>query len=380
MLDREEFLRSYFERKPCLMRNAFTKTKFGFRDIEETLYLGEQEGDGIRLHKGGAFLDEREYTEICVDIAKRRRTIQKDKFYEAIKSGASIIFNRMESVSLPIRGICQEIGRYVSSETAANGYISIGGEQAFGNHWDTHDVFAVQLFGRKKWTIYNPTFELPLRDQRSGPFKDRCPKGPALETILEPGDVLYVPRGWWHNALALPGKPTFHIAVGVHPPRIIDYVTWLTSTVMEKDIHFRNSMDSKLSSPESLAELGERIASLFSNHEHFKTFRNSRDNNNRWFSSYQLDFVLGETPKFDPANTIFAKNWSVRSDRIEKKIKNTGFEQALVNYIISILAKDHRGVAFHRIASEIVSISHEELSAILSAMVTQDLISMSQPN
>jgi ribosomal protein L16 Arg81 hydroxylase len=66
-----------------------------------------------------------------------------------LAAGASIIFNWMESFSYPIRALSQELARYVGHDTAANGYISIGGDQAFGNHWDTHDVFAVQLIGQK---------------------------------------------------------------------------------------------------------------------------------------------------------------------------------------------------------------------------------------
>src|SRR6266540_3061476 len=39
---------------------------------------------------------------------------------------------------------------------------------------------------------------------------------PALQTVLEPGDALYLPRGWLHSAQAR-GELSMHLTVGVYP-------------------------------------------------------------------------------------------------------------------------------------------------------------------
>lgn len=185
MIEQAKFMSECYEKRPYLFRQEESLPTVTWADVDNALYVGEQGTSGILIHKGGSFVPENEYSEVCIDIERRRRAIKKDKFTELVSSGASIIFNRMESVSPPIRSICQQLARVVKADTCANGYISFGGEQAFGNHWDTHDVFAVQLQGRKRWTLYEPTFDLPLKEQRSGAYKEQCPTRPVMEVVLE---------------------------------------------------------------------------------------------------------------------------------------------------------------------------------------------------
>jgi hypothetical protein len=63
-----------------------------------------------------------------------------------------------------------------------------------------------------------------------------------MEVTLEAGDILYVPRGWWHNAEALPCTPTFHVAVGVHPIIALDYIKWLAEEVFPNNLAFRETI------------------------------------------------------------------------------------------------------------------------------------------
>jgi bifunctional lysine-specific demethylase and histidyl-hydroxylase NO66 len=82
-----------------------------------------------------------------------------------------------------------------------------------------HDVFVLQIEGTKRWIIHEPVHPDPLRDQ---PWTDRrsavaeAAKGEAyIDTALEPGDVLYLPRGWLHAAQAQ-GEVSIHLTLGIH--------------------------------------------------------------------------------------------------------------------------------------------------------------------
>ena len=91
--------------------------------------------------------------------------------------------------------------------------------RGFSAHYDVHDVFVLQLAGRKHWTIHAPVLADPLRDQpwgqRSAAVAAAAQEQPVIDTVLEPGDALYLPRGWLHAATAL-GEVSAHLTVGIH--------------------------------------------------------------------------------------------------------------------------------------------------------------------
>jgi hypothetical protein len=86
-----------------------------------------------------------------------------------------------------------------------------------GIHWDTHDVFAVQMQGRKAWQVFAPVVAQPLGQHRS--FYYDIPKTePLLSVVLEPGDVLYIPRGFVHQVRSPDDSDSLHLAIGVYTP------------------------------------------------------------------------------------------------------------------------------------------------------------------
>jgi 50S ribosomal protein L16 3-hydroxylase len=80
-------------------------------------------------------------------------------------------------------------------------------------HFDPVDTFTVQIKGRKRWRIapnrnapdpnigwatLDRAMRAELRLYAQGPMPERMPDG-AEEYLLEPGAMLYVPRGYWHE-------------------------------------------------------------------------------------------------------------------------------------------------------------------------------------
>ena len=95
-----------------------------------------------------------------------------------------------------------------------NAYYTPRAAQGLPVHHDTHDVFVLQTSGEKRWLVYPPAVELPLRTQRyraelGGPEK------PLLDVTVRPGDTLYLPRGWLHEALTS-DSDSLHLTVGVN--------------------------------------------------------------------------------------------------------------------------------------------------------------------
>jgi lysine-specific demethylase/histidyl-hydroxylase NO66 len=98
-----------------------------------------------------------------------------------------------------------EMGCMVGS----NAYLTPPGQsQGFAPHYDDIDAYCLQLEGRKRWKVYEPLSKAErLPRASSSDYTEDDLKGvePVLDVILEPGDVLYMPRGWIHQAVTLPG-------------------------------------------------------------------------------------------------------------------------------------------------------------------------------
>jgi ribosomal protein L16 Arg81 hydroxylase len=138
-----------------------------------------------------------------------------------------------------------------------NAYITPPQNQGFAPHHDTHDVFVLQVAGRKQWTIHEPVVADPLGNQPFGAFEaeiaERVSQEPVLDVALEPGDALYLPRGTVHAAQAL-GEMSIHLTIGVHPLTRYDLARFLLDAV-QADPRLRASLPAgvDLGDPEVLA-------------------------------------------------------------------------------------------------------------------------------
>ena len=77
-----------------------------------------------------------------------------------------------------------------------------------GPHFDSYDVFLLQVQGRRRWRIGRQK-ELVLRDD--APLKILANFEPEEEHVLEPGDMLYLPPRWAHDGIAVGECQTYSI-------------------------------------------------------------------------------------------------------------------------------------------------------------------------
>lgn len=163
---------------------------------------------------------------------------------DVFSKGATIRVKAIERFCRPLGELCKNLEAELGFPVRANLYCTPGNSRGFDLHFDTHEVFVLQLFGKKRWQIFEPTLRLPLEFVPPLPFENahealqrargrsesvrdmrddivESELGPlALEALLEPGDCLYLPRGFVHQAAA-EDEPSVHLSVGVH------VLTWL---------------------------------------------------------------------------------------------------------------------------------------------------------
>ena len=186
------------------------------------------------------------------------RTADVHRVLREFEAGATVVLQGLHYNWRPLAEFCRGLEAALGHPVQANAYYTPRGSQGLPVHHDTHDVFVLQVAGHKRWLVYDPVFELPLRDQR---YKAElgAPGDPVHDLTLAAGDVLYLPRGWMHEALTSDAD-SLHITVGVNVYSWIDAVRAAVDSCAD-DIDFRRSVPAEGAQPVDLLErVRERLA------------------------------------------------------------------------------------------------------------------------
>ncbi|XP_075155857.1 bifunctional lysine-specific demethylase and histidyl-hydroxylase NO66 [Haematobia irritans] len=99
----------------------------------------------------------------------------------------------------------------------ANAYLTPPNSQGFAPHYDDIEAFVIQIEGRKRWKLYKPRSSTDILPRDSSHnFTQKEIGKPILEEVLNPGDVLYFPRGTIHQACTEPGYHSLHVTLSVY--------------------------------------------------------------------------------------------------------------------------------------------------------------------
>ena len=180
-----------------------------------------------------------------------------DRILARMDEGATLVLQALHRSWPPLVDFGSRLSAELGHPVQINAYITPSDNRGFAPHYDVHDVFVLQVAGRKRWRIHAPVVTDPLADQPWEQHREavsaRAEEEPLIEAVLEPGDALYLPRGTIHAAEAL-GETSIHLTVGVHPVTRYDVVKHLLA-LAEHDPALRGSlpMGVDLSDPAVLA-------------------------------------------------------------------------------------------------------------------------------
>lgn len=185
--------------------------------------------------------------------------------------GATLVANDIDQLTPELSTVARVMEEALGGKVQANLYLSSKKKQGFRVHYDTHDVFAIHCEGEKTWFVFEGRAEVPIAHRL---FKDvpqevhEKRKGALWKEVrMKPGDLLYLPRGQYHYALADEGG-CIHIALGVTYPIGLDVIGYLFDRMVAEPLARRNlprGDDAALAA--HLAELGERVGDLLRERE-----------------------------------------------------------------------------------------------------------------
>ncbi len=272
----EQFFAEYHDRQPLHLKGGAAKfaSVLSWRGINRLLDMTHiWTSRSLMLVLDGKPVPAAEYCESQTARDANDRLMQPvtAKVREWVKRGASVVMNDVDSLTPGLASVSEALESSGLGKAQANVYISWQSHKAFPAHYDTHDVWAVQVEGEKSWNIWEGRAEWPIshpvfRSQDQAHHEQAKGKLRAKITV-KTGDLLYLPRGWYHDALA-EAPASVHVAYGAHAVLGMDLMTILGERVLY-DVPFRQplprqdgSAAAKFALTQRAGQLGARLAEL----------------------------------------------------------------------------------------------------------------------
>lgn len=270
----EEFRTDYQDRKPLHIpatgdapkRRLLTWSSLNGL-LDQTLFWNASR---LKLQYNGESIPSWQYCREVVTQSGVSSQPVPGKVQALMAKGASLVANEVESLTPEMSTVRNMLSRAFAAQTGANIYCSFKGVQAFSTHYDLHDVFAVQTEGEKLWRLYENRADSPVafEDEDVGIARARmqADRGALMtEILMRPGDVLYLPRGWYHDALAR-DSDSLHVTWSITPLYGRILFRLLESAAMQ-DPAFRAwlapaALRDGADLAAQLADLGRRLAHL----------------------------------------------------------------------------------------------------------------------
>ena len=221
-LTRDDFLANYWEK--AWLRLPGTPGRFrdllNWEDLNNLLENHRLAPPQIKLSQDGAAIDPDRYIYTPGGVGHGPR-VDLGRLVALLAEGMTLVIHSVEELLPQVRAVSESFRDILSARNYVNLYSSWKSQKGFDLHWDAHEVVVLQLYGRKRWQIFAPTQDYPLdRDAAPKPTGE-----PVWEGMLEDGDLLYLPRGWWHVAYPV-NEPSLHLTFGVAPLHGLNFIAW----------------------------------------------------------------------------------------------------------------------------------------------------------
>lgn len=211
-IDTQEYFNNHFEKSHLLIkRNSpdFYNSLITFNDIEEVLFSQKLNAPSFRL------VDSKTATfpKVSTFCKKDSNVIDPIKYIKGYADGHTLAMGGFQLHSFSLRKFCYDLEKMFGHPFQTNLYLTPEDSKGFSPHWDTHDVFVLQISGKKHWCIYENS--VALADKNLEFEKEGFDPGKVIdEFLLEQGDMLYIPRGLTHDAYTSNDK-SLHITTGM---------------------------------------------------------------------------------------------------------------------------------------------------------------------
>jgi hypothetical protein len=253
----DEFFAQYWEQQPLIVQRedrGYYDGLLSMADVDHIISGTGLRYPALRLVKTGASIPTSSYTRDLPwggDVFTR--VVDADRVFAEYQAGATIVLQALHRSWRPLGLFCRDLERLFHYPVQTNIYLTPPSAQGFAAHYDTHDVFVLQMAGAKHWRIYDSPVPLP---DKTTPYSAKGPQARLMQEVdLQAGDLIYLPRGYVHEALTS-DRESLHVTVGVIAVTWGDLLADALAALRKRDPRFRQSV------PMDSATVADRLPAL----------------------------------------------------------------------------------------------------------------------
>lgn len=242
-----KFLREYWQKKPLLIRQAFTDFTSPIQP-EDLAGLACEDAALSRI--------------VTHDRAQDRWTLRSGPFHEEEFPGMpdhdwTLLVQDVDKWDVDVRELLEAfdfLPRWRLDDIMVS-FAATGG--SVGAHVDQYDVFLLQAQGQRRWQI-DASLSLhgvapPTTFRDDAELKLLREFTPTHDWVLDPGDMLYLPPGVPHHGVAV--NPCLTFSIGMRAPSSAELISdYLDTLVADADEALRYH-DEDLSPPKDPHEI-----------------------------------------------------------------------------------------------------------------------------
>lgn len=325
-LSKEEFFNDYFEKKPCYFGQVHPgfESVLSLKDIDHAINSFIFTPPEFRMAKEGVITPKNLYA----DSNNKRKTeeeyINFAKVLALYADGSTMIFESLHEKLKGLGDFCQQMELTFQNNVQSNIYLTPPGSKGFARHFDTHEVFVLQISGTKEWIIYdNPPIELPVRQHSHTPFKEF--EYPVKERfVLKPGESVYIPRGYMHEAKSNTDL-SLHVTFGLVTYNFKDFLEDLLNDAQLTNVFLRNSIPLEILKGERpAADLVKSFASNLSSINNEQMIANLLEKRKNYFLSTRVPRIEKGLSSIDSLSAITSETQLIRVEHLPYLIEESG--------------------------------------------------------
>ena len=230
-LDKAEFLKSYLYRQPIVFTRdqpEYFADLLSTEDLRRYFERNDLNYPNIGVVKQGHIFKAPDYTYEVNVAGNPANVIDSRKVFGHFQEGATVYFSGMEYSIDSLRAFAHGLVSELQAPLGLTGFYTPANSQGFKKHFDDVDVFVMQLFGSKVWRVYGCPIPFPVVTADI----EVPPDDLRFEIELHPGDSMYIPRGFVHEAAAA-NETSFHISASVSAFKWVDVIRHVLSQAKE---------------------------------------------------------------------------------------------------------------------------------------------------
>ncbi|MBL4659111.1 MAG: hypothetical protein JKY19_02050 [Alcanivoracaceae bacterium] len=237
-LDDLNFFSKYWEKQRLYINHAYSiessKKLFNVENFDSLLTSGSLMNPHLDIVENGSkmeslYTNSPSPTTDVLDVLNRYKT------------GATIRVPHIELFMPDLQLYCKSLENYFGIPIRANLYMTPPFSQGFQPHFDLDDILVFQAHGKKIWschTSYSNSQPLPNRDMTFNESLHRS-TGIPDEIELNQGDMLYLPRGFMHEART-EEQDSIHITFAFIGNYLGELMQQMIRAKSIEDVSFRN--------------------------------------------------------------------------------------------------------------------------------------------